>query len=189
MSKKAIEGSVRDRLLGAASELFYEEGVHSVGIDRVIARAGVAKASLYSTFGSKDDLIVAYLKQRHAARQQRVATRLAMHTTPRARVLGLFDLLGEQLADARFRGCAFVRASAETHVPKVRAVCRETRDWMRSVFTELATEAGAADPDELGRRLVLLYDGAMTSGQMDRDPTAAATARAMAAALFDAATA
>ena len=67
MGVKAAAGpTARERLLAAASELFYDEGVHTVGIDRVIERAGVAKASLYNTFGSKDELVRAYLEQKHA---------------------------------------------------------------------------------------------------------------------------
>jgi len=88
------EGSARDRLLAAANELFYEEGVHTVGIDRVIERAGVAKASLYSTFGSKEELVRAYLLGRAEARQQRMSQRVARYDNPRDRILGLFDLLG-----------------------------------------------------------------------------------------------
>ena len=67
-----LEGSAQDRLLAAANELFYEEGVHAVGIERVIERAGVAKASLYSTFGSKEELVRAYLQQRADARKRRL---------------------------------------------------------------------------------------------------------------------
>ena len=69
LSARADRRSARERLLAAADELFYEEGVHTVGVDRVIERAGVAKATLYSAFGSKDELIRAYLAARHAARQ------------------------------------------------------------------------------------------------------------------------
>jgi AcrR family transcriptional regulator len=180
--------SPRERLLAAANELFYEEGIHTVGIDRVIERAGVAKASLYSTFGSKDELVRAYLAARLAARQKRVQDRLARHTTPRARLLGVFDLLGEIAAEQGFRGCAFVRASAEARADgAVKSVCDDNRAWVRALFTELAREAGAAKPADLAGKLVLLYDGAVVSAQMDRDPGAAATARAVAAVLLDAA--
>ena len=68
--------SARERLLAAASELFYAEGVHTVGIDRVIERAGVAKASLYNTFGSKDELVRAYLEARHAQTSERIRNRM-----------------------------------------------------------------------------------------------------------------
>src|SRR3954463_9613845 len=88
--------SARERLLAAADELFYEEGIHTVGIDRLIERAGVAKASLYSTFGSKDELIRAYLEARHAATRERMEGELAArYHTPRDRLLGAFDIQGE----------------------------------------------------------------------------------------------
>jgi AcrR family transcriptional regulator len=182
------EGSARDRLLAAANELFYEEGVHTVGIDRVIERAGVAKASLYSTFGSKEELVRAYLEARAATRRERIERRLERFDEPRDRVLAVFDLLGEIAAEPTFRGCAFVNASAEgpRGETKVRQVCHDTRAWTRALFTDLARGLGAADPERLGRRLTLLYDGALVGASMEGDPTLAAEARAMAEAMLDA---
>src|SRR3954467_11445702 len=117
----------RDRLLAAADELFYEEGIHTVGIDKVIERAGVAKASLYSTFGSKDELVRSYLAARHEARQRRVMQKLARFRSPRERLLGVFDVLGELIVERGFRGCAFMRASAEARPDSsVRAVCDQS---------------------------------------------------------------
>src|ERR1700761_1672584 len=80
--------SARERLLDAADELFYEEGIHIVGIDRVIEKAGVAKASLYSTFGSKDELVRAYLTRRYQRRRARIETWVDRYDDPRARLLG-----------------------------------------------------------------------------------------------------
>src|SRR4030081_1689888 len=82
--------TARERLLAAADELFYAEGVHVVGIERIVERAGVAKASLYSNFGSKDALVRAYLERHFRARQRRIASILAAHDTPRERLLGVF---------------------------------------------------------------------------------------------------
>src|SRR4051812_19667215 len=87
--------SARARLLSAANELFYAEGVQSVGIDRIIERAGVAKASLYNTFGSKDELVHAYLQARHAATADRVLAAVDRHDNPRDRLLGVFDAQAE----------------------------------------------------------------------------------------------
>lgn len=187
MATKPSERSARDRLLAAANELFYKEGIHTVGIDRVIEKAGVAKASLYSTFGSKDELIRAYLQGRHEVRQKRIGAMLAAVDGPRARILGIFDLLGESSMAPNFRGCAFVNASAEGPVSKVPSMCQDSRAWLRSLFTDLARDAGAKDPDTLGRQLAILYDGAMVTAAVDRDVTAAATAKTIATALLDAA--
>src|ERR1700729_3086044 len=107
--------SARERLLAAAEELFYEEGVHTVGIDRVIERAGVAKATLYSVFGSKDELVRAYLEQHNATWHERLTEQVtARYAQPRERLLGVFDVLGERFTEPDYRGCAFVNASAET---------------------------------------------------------------------------
>ncbi|MDT5031254.1 MAG: hypothetical protein QOC94_1425 [Actinoplanes sp.] len=182
--------TARERLLTAADELFYAEGVHTVGIDRIIERAGVAKASLYSTFGSKDELVRAYLEGRHEARRARLLTALDSHDDPRDRLLGVFDSLGEQAKAANFRGCAFYNASAEspTGTGPVAEVCDTNRAWTRELFTTLAEQAGAHDPAALAAQLVLLYDGTSVGARMDRTPGSAATARTIAAALLDAAT-
>lgn len=185
------EGSARERLLAAANELFYEEGVHTVGIDRVIERAGVAKASLYSTFGSKEELVRAYLQQRAEVRQQRMSTRIAQTEDPSERILSIFDLMGELTADPKYRGCAFVNASAEgrrDEKSKVSQVCIDSRSWIRGLFVELARDAGADDPEELGRQLVVLYDGAAVAASMERDLDAAGRAKTMARALIAAQT-
>jgi AcrR family transcriptional regulator len=176
--------SARDRLLAAADELFYEQGVHTVGIDRVIERAGVAKATLYSTFGSKDELIRCYLDGRHARTRARVLAAVERRDEPRERLLGVFDYLEQRLAEPDYRGCPFINATAES--PRggfVEGASDESRAWMRELLTGLATEAGASAPAALARQLHLLYDGAVVSGRMDRDPAAAANARAAAAAL------
>jgi AcrR family transcriptional regulator len=188
LTETADRRSARDRLLDAADELFYEEGVHTVGIDRVIERAGVAKASLYNVFGSKDELIRSYLERRHEVRRARLLAGLERYTTPRERLLGVFDVLGELMAKPGFRGCAFVNASAESPSGGVvEQVSDQMRAWIRSLFTDLAAAAGAPDPAGLAAQLVLLYDGASVGARMDRNPGSAASARGMAAALVAAA--
>ena len=189
MARTADRPPPRERLLEAADELFYAEGVQSIGIDRVIARAGVAKASLYSAFGSKDALVGAYLGGRSAAWRRHVDHELeARWSTPRDRLLGVFDLLGEWFAAPGYHGCPFINASAEARPDSgIEGVSDEHRAWVRSLFADLAAQAGAAEPDALARRLVLLYDGSMVAAQLDRDPGAGDTARDAAAALLGAA--
>jgi AcrR family transcriptional regulator len=188
MGAKTTAGpSARERLLEAASELFYDEGVHTVGIDRVIERAGVAKASLYNTFGSKDELVRAYLEGRHAVTSARITRYLERYSDPRDRLLGVFEAQGELFAEPGFRGCAFVSASAESPGEAVSRAADDYRGWVRGLLTGLAREAGAPDPGKLGRQLHLIYDGASLSARMDHDPSAAVAARAAAEALLDAA--
>jgi AcrR family transcriptional regulator len=175
----------RERLLAAATELFYAEGVASVGIDRIIEHAGVAKATLYNTFGSKDDLVCAYLRARHASTQQRMERELAAHyLTARERLVGVFEIQGLTFSDPDFRGCAFVSANAEKRPGSaVNEVTDEYRAWVHRLFFDLATEAGAGDPKALAQQLSLLYDGAGIGAWLDRDPSAESAARTVAAML------
>jgi AcrR family transcriptional regulator len=180
--------SARERLLAAADDLFYRDGVQSVGIDRIVQQAGVAKASLYNLFGSKEELVQAYLDARHANTRGQVERALTRFRTPRERLLGVFDAQGQIFTDPGFNGCAHITASAEAQPGgPVECAADRYRLWVRTMFTDLAREAGAADADGLARQLHLLYDGAGVSARMDRDPSAATTARAAAALLFDAA--
>src|ERR1700744_856090 len=94
--------SARERLLAAADELFYEGGINLIGIDRVIERAGVAKASLYDCFGSKEELIVAYLQARNEMRQARILDRLSRHATPLDKILSIFELQAELVSEPNY---------------------------------------------------------------------------------------
>jgi AcrR family transcriptional regulator len=180
--------TARERLLAAADELFYDEGVHTVGIDRVIERAGVAKASLYSAFGSKDELIRAYLERRHAERVERFDRALATVDSPREKLLAVFDVVGATFTKPTFRGCAFINASAESRPGgPVEEVSDIARGWVRELLTNLARQAKASDPEALGRQLAMVYDGAVVGARMDRNPRAAITAKAIATTLIDAA--
>jgi len=187
MSTEAARLSARDRLLASADELFYREGVHTVGIDRIIEHAGVAKATLYNTFGSKDKLVEAYLLSQHANTADRISRALQRYRTPRTRLLGVFDAQGEIFTDPDFHGCAFVSATSEAHAATVEQAATEYRLWVRALFTELAEQVGARSPKTLAYQLHLLYDGASVSAGMDPGGRAAETARAAATVLLDAA--
>ncbi|QIY76632.2 TetR/AcrR family transcriptional regulator [Streptomyces sp. RLB1-33] len=194
MSEKVLsprERSVaaRARLLAAANELFYAEGVQSVGIDRVIEHAGVAKATLYSAFGSKDGLVRAYLQARHAATAERMARELeARYDTPKERLVGAFEVQGLSFTEPGFRGCAFISASADA--PQggvVEQAAQDYRTWLHELFFDLAQQAGATDAKSLAHQLILLYDGAGISAWLDRDPSAETAARTVATTLVEAA--
>jgi AcrR family transcriptional regulator len=180
--------SARDRLLAAADELFYAEGVHVVGVDRIVERAGVAKASLYSAFGSKDELVRAYLERHFQKRRASIARILAAHKTPRERLLGVFAEMEVLLPRNEFRGCRFISAGAEARPGDAsEIVSDEYRAWLRTLFADLARAAGATNASQLARQLSLLYDGAAVAARMDRDRAGAARAlHAAVVALLDA---
>jgi AcrR family transcriptional regulator len=180
--------SARERLLASANELFYNEGVHTVGIDRIIEHAGVAKASLYNTFGSKDELVRAYLDGRQASVTQRITRAVNRYDTARDRLLAVFEGQGELFAQPGYRGCAFARACAESHPGDLAEQAADGyRTWVRALLTELAGDAGVPEPEVLARQLHLLYEGAGQSARMDYDPSAATAARGAAAVLLDSA--
>jgi AcrR family transcriptional regulator len=187
---KERSAAAKARLLAAASELFYAEGIQSVGIDRVIEHAGVAKATLYSAFGSKEGLIRAYLQTRHDATSDRMTKELEeRYETAKERLVGVFEVQGLSFTDPDFRGCAFISANADApNIPAVEEASQSYRAWLHALFLDLATEAGAKDPTLLAQQLVLLYDGSGISAWLDQDKAADNTARTVATALVEAAT-
>ena len=180
--------SARERLLAAANELFYAEGVQTVGIDRVIERAGVAKASLYNIFGSKEELVAAYLASRHDHMTSRLTEAAESADDPRQKILAVFDAQAQQYQQPDFNGCAFIAASAEAPSRGlVEQAADQFRAWVRAMFTDLAEQAGAPHPVSLGRQFHLIYDGAGLAGRMDHhDPGIAPSARDAVQALLDA---
>ena len=178
--------SARQRLLAAADELFYAEGVQSVAVERVLERAGVAKASLYNNFGNKEGLVLAYLRERHRGTTEFLMAEVNRHQDPRRRILALFDAQAQVFAEPGFRGCAFVSAFAEAPlVGQVAQSAGEFRAWVRTLLTALSVEVDAADPLELARQLNIIYDGGITSAWMDHDPSIVSSSRAAAEAVLD----
>jgi AcrR family transcriptional regulator len=178
----------RDRLIAAANELFYAQGIHTVGVDRIIATAGVSRASFYNNFDSKEQLIHIYLMGRHERTTSRLNDAIAGHNDPRQRILVVFDAQAAQFRQPDFNGCAFVAASTEAPTGgTIESDAAEFRAWIRTLFSDLARQAGAADPDQLGRQLHLLYDGAGLTARMDHDPDIATATRSAAETLLDAA--
>ncbi|ROP63520.1 MULTISPECIES: TetR/AcrR family transcriptional regulator [unclassified Curtobacterium] len=174
-----------ERAVATADRLFYEQGIHAVGVDQIAAAADISKASLYTHFRTKDDLVVGYLTGRSTAWQEHVAAELPSRgETARDRLLAVFDMLGEWFVLPGYHGCPFINAEAEygeghpTH-----EVTLAHRDWVRQLFEGLLTEAGHDDPTGTALQLCLLYDGAMASAQADATRPWAAAARSAAGRL------
>ena len=173
--------SARTKLLDAADRLFYAEGVHTVGIDRVISEAGVAKGSLFYNFSGKDDLVAAYLAGRDESRRARIAKHLEGVTDPVQRVLAVFDALQEAATSPGYNGCPFANANAEAAPDSVEArALRTFRTWLADTFHTLVREAGFTDPEDVADRLRLLNDGAVATSQLDSRPAAVQLAKEIA---------
>jgi AcrR family transcriptional regulator len=174
-----VTSPARSRILDTAFRLFYARGLRAVGVDLIIAESGVAKATFYKHFPSKDELVLAYLDKVDGVwtGQLRAAAEAA-GPDPADQLVGLFDALGTACRREGYRGCAFINAAAEaapgTPVHE-RTVThkRAVLGWLR----DLATGTGATDPDSLARSLALLLDGGLADGALAADPEAARVAK------------
>ena len=177
--------SAAQRVLDAAERLFYARGVQAVGVDMVVAEAGVGVKTLYTHFGSKDRLVEAYLRRRNQRWLDQLQARVA-RVRGRDRVLAVFDALGDWFAEPGFSGCAFINVAGELHAnPALRAIAREHKRAVRALLNEVARGVATADPEALADRLMLLVEGAVVTAHVEGDRLAAARARSAAAALVD----
>lgn len=156
------------RTLDTASELFYAHGIHAVGVDRIALEAGVTKKTLYERFGSKENLVLAYLRQREERWRDLLTEHLDRHPEPGVdRVLAVFDATADWYASRPSKGCSAVNARAETDLdPTGQPIAEEVtahKTWMLRRIVSLVDEAGFADPERLGRLLMLLYEGALVT--------------------------
>ncbi|WBU29429.1 TetR/AcrR family transcriptional regulator [Rhodopseudomonas palustris] len=188
VAPKAFPSSpTRDRIVAAAAKLFYSEGIRAVGVDAVAEKAGVTKRTLYYHFRSKDDLVAAYLEGRD---QPNLALfRQWFEETPGelpAKVEGIFRNLARAARHPKWKGCGFLRTSAElANLPghpaiKIGAAHKKKFEgWLRETFAE----AGIDAPEELARQMLLLLDGSFAVVLLHRDPSYMETAGAAAAKL------
>jgi AcrR family transcriptional regulator len=184
----------REHVLDVARDLFYWEGIHATGIDKVAAKAGVAPTTLYRLFASKDDLVAAYVEREGRGYRDVLAAASAPSVgPPRERILALFDAFAEQIAPDNCRGCPFLMALAEfpqaesdIHVHAV-----STKAWVRDLLRGLTDELAAAtplkDPAALADQLALVVEGIYGSVQALGDGGPARQARAAAESLIEAA--
>ncbi|WP_328420297.1 TetR/AcrR family transcriptional regulator [Streptomyces sp. NBC_00443] len=155
------KASTKDRLLDAASELFYRDGV-SVGVEALCRTAGVSKRSMYQLFASKDEVLAASLARRLPAYEALLAPGSQDAGTPRERILHVFERLEKASTEPDYRGCPYLAALVELKDPEHPAsvVARGAKDWMRGFLRARAQEGGARDPELLARQLMLVFDGA-----------------------------
>jgi AcrR family transcriptional regulator len=172
--------SARERILAEAFVLFYAVGIRAVGVDLLIGRAGVAKATFYRHFASKNDLVVAYVDRRRAAWLEWLTEAVAARTErPEERLLAVFDALADLFTDPEYRGCPVNNALVEAgeDAPGVcKAALAHQRDLV-GYLARLATEAGRPAPAEVAQRWLLLIDGACAGAMRTRDGAPAAEAR------------
>ncbi|WP_069171508.1 TetR/AcrR family transcriptional regulator [Streptomyces griseus] len=161
--------AARDRLVAAAADVFYADGIHAVGVDRLIAAAGVTKATFYRHFPSKEDLVLAYLRLRDDAIRADIGRAVTAADDPRGQVASVMEWLADEVCGPGFRGCPFINAAAEYPDPDhpVRLLVAEHRTWFRDTLAGLLRAAGHPAPDAGAASLLLARDGAMVGGYLD----------------------
>ncbi len=159
----------RDRLLATAAQIFYREGIHAVGVDRLVTEAGVTRATFYKHFPSKDDLVRAYVELEDAALRRLFADGAAQADDPSELLGVVIDGVALDVEHHHTRGCPFINAAAEFPDPEhpVRVAVRAHRDWFEATLVGAAEAAGVDDPAGVGRSLVLLRDAALVGSYLD----------------------
>lgn len=178
--------SARDRLIRAADELFYNEGIHASGIDRLVEVADVAKMTLYNNYSSKDELVAAWLAWRHEDWERRLAQRLERADSATERILAVFDAYLDTATEPGHRGCVFLNAAAEIPAAEhpARPVVSSHKDSVRDFLVEQADEMGVDDPAGVGEQLFVLLEGGVVTAGVRRDPEPIRAARSVAETLL-----
>jgi AcrR family transcriptional regulator len=179
----------RDRIFAAAKEMFYRQGIRAVGVESIVAAAGATKMSLYRSFPSKDDLVVAYLKDRDALYWQWWNEIMDSHKgDPRAQLRALTESVATRTSRPSYRGCPFTNAATE--FPEAehpgREISAENKRELRARLRGLAAAIGVRDPAVLADQLFLLIEGAYASGQIMGSEGPATSITAAADALVEA---
>ncbi|MCG5444073.1 TetR/AcrR family transcriptional regulator [Micromonospora sp. NIE79] len=170
--RSARPSEARLKLLRTATRIFYAEGIHAVGVDRIIAEAKVTRATFYRHFPSKDDLILAYLREVHRLERGMVDEALAANRSPVDPLLAIANSIAQNIQSPGFRGCAFLNAAAEypdTNHP-VHQELTAHRQWFLDTITTLMAQVHEGTADPAARHFVMLRDGAMAAGCLS-DPT------------------
>ena len=174
-------------MVNAASALFYGRGVQAVGMDEVRSAAGISLKRMYSLFPSKETLLMAVLRERNETWTTGILASAETATTPRGKLLAIYDFLDAWFVEDDFRGCAFINSFGElgASAPSVAEAARAHKNSFQQYVAGLVRDAGA--PPSLAPQLVLLAEGAQTTAAILQSPDAAHDARAAAAVLIDSA--
>lgn len=179
--------SRRDELVEKALQVFYSNGFHATGMDMLATRTGISKTSMYKYFRTKEDLILAALRLRDEQFRNWFFRRMEeLGSTPRGQLIAMFDALKEWFAQDGFRGCMFIKASAEYQEASdpIHAVAAEHKRLLFSHVRNLTMKAGADDPDALARRLLILKEGAIVTAHLGYTENPAMDAKASAKILL-----
>lgn len=185
-SRRRNRPSPRQRLLESATHLFCTEGIRVIGIDRILREADVAKASLYSLFGSKDNLVIEYIKNLDQKYRTDWETRTQDLSDYEDKILMFFDMAIEEEPEKDFRGSHFLNAANEYPRPETEsehgivAACREHRQWMHDTMTELLNKKNGYPSSTQADQLLIFLDGGLSGARLVRNVNPLVTGRDLA---------
>ncbi len=173
----------REHLIDTAIELFCEHGYHATGINKILEKAGVSKKTLYKHFHSKEELIMAALRQYDGLFRNSFMRQVdRLGKTPQEKLLAVFDVAEVWFAQKSFFGCMFINAIgeySEKHSP-IREIGQQFKHLMRDYIRGICVQSGAEEPDVLADQLALILEGAIVTAQVSENPEAARTAKSIA---------
>jgi AcrR family transcriptional regulator len=191
MKAKLSKLSKRDQLIQTALELFAKNGIHATGVDSIVEQSGVTKKTLYAHFRSKEELVLAVLRQYDELARNDFMRRVESGgKTPRARLLAVFDFAERWFQQSNFYGCLFINTIGEysDKGTPIRQICKEYKKLVKGYIRELCEQAGASDSQGLAEELAMLLEGATVTAQVSQNPKTAKIAKRAAKALIDKAT-
>jgi AcrR family transcriptional regulator len=175
----------RERLMDAAGELFYREGLHAITADRVADHAGLTKPTIYNLFGSKDALVFETLQRRGEQIRRHVEQRAGQHKGPERKLMEVLQVHAEMLTSEGFHGCPLVIAAVQApDSAQARELAYAHKAWLRGLLAQFARRAGLKSPDTLAASLVLILEGAAAMSVMQPADVVARHARAAGRALL-----
>ena len=181
--RKERKNAVRQAIVDTASRLFYKQGYGNTGINQIIEESGVVKSSLYTSFRSKEDILMAYLESSGAATDEALKSAAYKFTDPKERVLGVFDYLVELVQEKEYYGCNFLNILSE--IPKederVIAQIKKQKNGVRRLFSEILEPIGKAD---MADEIYTLFDGALIANKVHNEVWPVTSARKIAEKLL-----
>lgn len=185
-----MSASKRDVLVQRAFKVFYENGFHATGMDRLVKQTGVSKTAMYKHFRTKDELMLAVLRLRDEQFRNWLTRRIEeLADTPQGRLLALFDALSEWFEQPDYKGCMFIKASGEFQEDShpLKAASAEHKRLLYTYLRNITAQTAASDPDLLARQLLMLKEGAVVTAHLQGVEGVGDDARKAAKCLIDAA--
>jgi AcrR family transcriptional regulator len=188
VTRKRRSSSKREELIKTALALFAKNGIHATGIDTIVEQSGVTKKTLYAHFRSKEELVLAVLRQYDGMARNEFMRRVESGgKTPKARLLAIFDFAERWFQQSNFYGCLFINTIGEysDNDTAIRQICQDYKKLVKAYILSLCEQVGTSDPQELAEELALLLEGATVTAQVSQNPQTAKIAKRAAKVLID----